>query len=424
MQREYFVSTNGQEVTESDLNLVSTDAALADDIVFAELLRMPPYNGSTVSRGILPYNDGATIIPNGASGSVLVNPFHAYIGSNTLASTAALTNWEDIRSTVFVGGATSLTYQVSFSANSSGNNRWDLVYVRIDRDVNEANVTRYVKTSGPPVLETATSIAVVKNTLATIGVVVGTPAATPALPSIPSDSGGSYYIPLAYVRIPNGFTATSTVASTDILGAAPVINISKTTGVSRIGPANAMYSTTGAMIINNLSGGTWANAGTRAQCYMPPSMKGEDVLYFALNLLDPSNPANWSQVDSSALDTGAWTNRIFFWQIAVNSSTTSSFPWVPGITSTLGLVPSLDSTGSSQPFNVGMGQSFVDDSGGGGKGIIANLTPTNMSGLATSTSITIYVDLSSGQIKFTTNATFPKVNVFGRICASAPFPNK
>ncbi len=104
---------NGQEVQQADFDLLGQTSGLADDRVLAEFLRFPPYTG-TVVKAIYPYGtstsaSAATVsAPGTASGSVLINPFRAIVGSRTAAATDALKSWRDVRSGVLVGGGGSI----------------------------------------------------------------------------------------------------------------------------------------------------------------------------------------------------------------------------------------------------------------------------------------------------------------------------
>src|SRR5689334_8947870 len=111
MENRFQHSLNGQSVQQADLNLLGETSALADDRVFAELFRMQPYDGATVRKGVLPFGHSASanaglVVPNGATGSVLVNPLRAFVGSRTAVATSAKANWRDIRSALAVGSTT------------------------------------------------------------------------------------------------------------------------------------------------------------------------------------------------------------------------------------------------------------------------------------------------------------------------------
>lgn len=427
MEDQFFITYSGQEVQTQDINTVAEDAALADDRVFAELFRMLPDTGFGIAKGVLPYSDsttgsGATVKPNGASGSVLAEPCRVFIGSTSLASSDAVDNWKGIRSCVYTGSTTSLTGTVAFTANSSGNSRWDLIYFRVDKDINASTVTRYVKAAGPPITETPTSLATIKHTTVVIGTVTGTPSTTPALPALPSDSGGSYYVPLAYVRIPNGFTTTSTVATTDILGAAPIMNISKSTSACTMRPATAMYSPSGALLTKSVGGSAdWGSGGSRPPTFLPPTMKGSESIIVALDC-QSATTANWSLPDGSVLDGSTdWRNRLFTCAVSSGGSSSLHFAWETAGTAFFPQAQAVGGVSTGAFFSIG--QSFRDESGGSNRGYVAVLDDTN-SLAATSTQLILFVDMTTGQLKFTTNGTLPAIMIVAIITASAPFANR
>lgn len=424
MQRKYVITVNGQEVELADLQLVSDDAALADDKVLSELLRLLPYDGTTVTKGILTFDRGGQVIPNGASGQVKVYPFRAFVGSTTTEAVDSALNRDDIRSCVFTGPGAAYE-PVSFAVNSSGNARWDLVYCVVSKDANEAAVNRYVKTAGPPEAETLTSIVIVQNTTADVGVVTGTPSTTPALPNAPSDGAGNYYIPLAYVRIPNGFNGTSTVLPTDIFGVAPIANISRATGVIKANPANSLNKPTGVPLSRATNGSSdWGKNGavSRPSVFMPPSMTGMDAIYVALDCLSPSN-SNWSHIDGSIVDDSIdWRNRLFTCFVSSDNGTVS-FPWEPSPTSWLPKGANFSLNGTGSKLTIQMAQSFNDEYSGGLKADVINLSNSN-SVVAASQSLKLYVDLADGKLKFTSTSTLPAAKVFVTIFASAQYPNR
>ncbi len=125
--------------------------------MLAEALRLAPNQGA-VSRAIFPYgwsgdNSGTVTPTTAADGSVYIAPFRAVIGSRTNVSTDGLKSWRDIRSAVFVAGAdpttptpvTALAVKQALAANSSGLDRWDLIYAAVTPDANANSVQRAVK---------------------------------------------------------------------------------------------------------------------------------------------------------------------------------------------------------------------------------------------------------------------------------------
>lgn len=439
MQPKYIHATNGKEILESDVNTWSTSASKADDAVFAQLLQMAPFS-SGVSRGILPSKPGFSIQSTGTgNGSVRVWPFRAFIGSTVLPTVDTLENWSDIRSNIYTNTATTVYTDVVLANNSSGNPRWDLIYARVDKDATVDSSVRFVKTiSGTVISEGPSTLVNVVNTTVSIGVVQGTPGNPPILPTLPSDVAGvTYFITLAAVRVPNGFTSGSTVLSTNIYDNAPILALSEINGVESNRPANSLNSSTGAVLIKTINGlSDWGFTGSRPNVYMPPSMTGGEVRYIALDLKDASS-VNWSQPDASIVDdTLDWRNRFFTWHAF--TSTANTFPWQTSPSTggllTVGLSigdgtadrPFCNSTSSFQA--VGCGQSFFDDhttiSGmTTNTGQVCWLSQNNVGGSITSAKVILYVDLADGKLKFTSLATTPLCGVFIRLTASSQYGN-
>ena len=416
MESKLNLTVNGQEVQQSDINLVGKTAALADDRVLAEFVRLPSF-GTSVSKAIYPYTDYTKLTATGianpgewlvwGTGKITVYPFRAFIGSRTAAGTSGLDNWRDIRSVVFTN-STSLGTDVTFSANSSGNPRWDLVYCAVTPDTNDTNVNRYVK--DPVALTVGTqSIAVTQSVHVSLSVVTGTPSATPALPSIPADAAGTYYIPICYVAIQNGFTGTTALTGKNIFCAAPIIgNSSKITGAQVIRPASSLYTagTNGSIKQANLT--TWATNGQRPAWYVSPEAIGGDSLFILMDLSDAST-ANWSHTNGSVIDLGykTWLDRYFHWVILLESTTTkfASNPASPeGAPSTTTFLPYAPNDQGTTKIFSGFGQSFGWDQSLGASqpdttdaGSVFYLTGSNGNG---SWTLGAYVDANSGDATF------------------------
>lgn len=420
MEKQFKLDFNGQQVQQQDFADIGETGGLADDRVFAELFRLAPYDGSTVSRGILRYiyagasGSVGTVAPNGATGQIKVKPFRAVLGSRTTAGTEARKNWRDIRSGLSIAeGATSTDTLVTLSANSSGNPRWDLIYAAITPDANGASTTRKVKDATTRVV---TPQSVVPNLITTvaIGSVTGTPGASPSFPATPTDSAGTYYIPLAYVRVPNGFGSSSTVLTTDIDDIAPVLMVSPAVGASRCRPANqqskaggAAISGTGTTTDNGLV--AWgATSGHRPAVYMPPSMAGKEEILIAMDLFHASS-TNWTHQDGSLVDDSIdWRNRLFKWtaMIATSGGSNCIFPWqspvagfppIPGAFT----VSTLDTNFASTAHQIGFGQSFTYDIAVGKATVATLVSGSNVPNtiMAGSTAVKLYTDLTSGALR-------------------------
>lgn len=419
MEDRFQHAVNGQSVLQGDLNLLGETGALADDRVFAELLRLLPYNGSSPSRGILPFGhagsaNAATVAPNGATGSVLVNPFRAVIGPCTDVATDAKKNWRDIRSAIGVG-STTLVQTQAFAANSSGNSRWDLIYAAVTIDANAPAVTRKVKDPASKVIASQAVVNVVRTTVS-IGVQAGTASAAPAWPSAPSDSGGTYYIPLSYVRIPNGFSASSTVLPTDIATVAPIVRLSRATGAASLRVADQQYALTTAQQQ------TWGSTGNRPKLWMPPEVNGQETLLVALDFLDASS-ANWSHQNNGLVDSGDWRGRLCKWMVHVEAVDT-------------GVVWAWNTTDNGEPFggnsilehnvDAGMGQSIAKASGplDANKALIAMARGGALNGLSSGVFVYLYSDLSDGgKLKVRVDGS-PQALIFFWLEFSGPYTNK
>ena len=367
MESQFQLTMNGQAVTRGDLNLMGETAALADDRILAELLRMDPYASSTISRGILSnsplFKDAST------SHTMYVNPFRAIIGSRT--DTTALLNWRDIRSAVFAGS------NVDLAANSSGHSRWDLVYAKVSLAVPSSPMSVKVKDTSTGQVTTQ-SLATQLTSSVTVLVVTGTPGTTPAKPALPSDdlTNHYYYIPLAYVMVFNGYT-TSALDGYQTWEIAPCLSLSPNTGTTSLAPANEQYKVGGTVDTNQ----PWnaSAAWQKPPAYLPSTMVGKVERLIVLDFLN--NPA--SHVAHDIVDDSIdWNNRLFKW-IAYASGTTPVFAWEKSATTNV--VPSIAGT----PL-VGMGQSFVDDATAPCVFSVSNSTLPGIS--SGSASITIYCE--------------------------------
>jgi hypothetical protein len=417
MEKRYQHTVNGQSVLTADLNVLGESSALADDRVFAELFRLAPYDGATISRGVLPYGSGAVVAAAGASGSVSVRPFRALVGSRTAVATDAKKNWRDIRSAIGVG-TTTLAQTVALAANATGNPRWDLVYAAVAVDANSASITRKVKDPTTKAIA-GQSLVTTLETVVTLGVVAGTAGASPAFPSLPADSGGTYYISLAHVRIPNGFGASSTVAAKDIDEVAPILPVSTATGASSLRPAN-QHNVIGGVAISGAGTSTangalkWSgSSATRPGLYLPPSMSGSESLIIEIDLGNASS-ANWSHQNADIVDNSRdWRNRFWRWHAHVGSGATNAGKFPGGAATVIGYssegTPGFANDADYVAHASGLGSSF-DSSGTdaavaivSASGPAATQAPSGTSNISTyamapATRVRLYVDTATGAL--------------------------
>lgn len=304
MEKTVTLQFSGQEVGSEEVNAMG-EGGLMDDRLLAELLRIVPFDGTTTSRGIFPYrfgrDNGPTVGPD--STGVIVSPFRVFVGSRTAESDDAKANWQDLRSGVWVGSTTSLTHVVALSTNSSGNPRFDLIWAAFTID-NPNSVTRYIKDTTTKTVS-PTAVSPIKTSGVVVGVSIGTPGATPAFPATPSDVAGppaTYYVPLAYVRVPTGYVSGGAIASSDVIEAAVMFLQSTSTGVSNMHPGNGCHGY-GTGLIASADMDTWRSAGTKPAGWIQRSMIGVDAIHAVI----PASTTTGSVIDN----TRDWRGRHF-----------------------------------------------------------------------------------------------------------------
>jgi hypothetical protein len=315
---------------------------------------------------------------------------------------------------------------VQLAANTSGSPRWDLLYAALQVDANGATIQRYRK---DPATEQVTVVNVVRTRvqLVTVAPLQGTPAAAPQKPSLPADSNGTYYFPLAYVRVPAGFTATTTIAPADIDEVIPFVPLARVTGASTVVPANQQYLEGGTVLSSSAFAWTPA-AGQRPGPYLPPTMAGAETLLIALDLT-AANPALWSHRQNSVVDSRDWRYRVWDWRVhARTANTLPAFAWTRGpAVQASNIVPQLayGGVGLGSRLALGIGQSFSADNSviAPQAAVVLEADWLSLSELANNTSVSLYVDFADGgKLKFFGNGA-PNVLAFIWLTASAPFPN-
>lgn len=424
MESKFQLTLNGQQVITDDFNLLGETSALADDRVFAELFRISPYGGASVAKGILPYahqtsSYAGLVVPNGATGQVLVNPFRAFVGSRTTAATNGKDNWRDVRSTLSVGD-TSLYQTVQLAANSSGDPRWDLVYASVSVDANGATVTRKRKDPATKAIA-GTSVVTTLVTAVTVGVLQGTSAASPVWPTISADAGSTYYIPLAYVRVPNGFSASSTVLSTDIALQAPILKMSRAMGVNTLEVADQHY------VVTTAEQQAWGSTGTRKPMFMPPDIVGATSLIVAMDFNHASS-ANWSHQHQGVIDSRDWRYRFVKWSV-------SSGPGGAALGDTMAWTDTSDSadplgadsaTATSPRITHGWGNTFNDDLLGSPNtyDVCVGMVGTDLSYMDNAAAVILYVDHADGGKLKVSVTGIPGCTLFAWLDFSAPYTNR
>jgi hypothetical protein len=417
----YVHSLNGQEVERDDLNLLGDAGGLADDHVLAELLRLQPFlAGLPIAKAMLPLGSNniglsATVAPAGPNGSVMVGPFRAVVGSRDIAANiGGVKNWNDLRSAIFAG-PNLLSISLPLQSNTTAQVRWDLVYAKLQVDAPGQQVSRYRK---DPTTEQVTVVQISKSLVQAISVVVlaGTPGGPK--PALPPDGGGTFFFPLAYVRVVPNFGPNSPLATTDIEELVPYVPLSTTTGACTLVPANQQYKEGGTVLSS--ANFAWGGGGGRPGPVLPPTMSGANGLLVALDVqgLAPS----WSHASGGLVDDSRdWRNRVWRWHAMVSTLAAALFPWDRGGSAQ----HVVQATGNNPAF--GFGQSFVPDQtlvtpplplpGS----LVALLTPQN-AGLAANSYIALAVDPTTGSLFVFINGT-PGVRAFLWLEASGQFPN-
>jgi hypothetical protein len=379
VERQYVRPLSGAEVRDQDLTAMADAGAFADDRTLWELLRLQP-GSATPDRGILPYavrgagipalGDGfaaamhntALVQGNTSNGSVRVMPFRAIIGSTTLFATSPVEKLRGIRSGYHVG-STSMYSTVAIAANATGNPRWTLVYAIVAPNADGDTVTLKAKALSGGALSDQT-IVVNKLTTVTVTSLDGTAGANPTRPALPADGAGLYYIPLAYLFIPTGFGASSSVLFSQIHEHAPVLTMSPAMGGASMMPASEQSRIGGVV---DLAQNPNRNAAKRTGAYLPSTMVGCESVFILLQLgLSPASHADGAIVDSSR----DWRQRYFTWSTFVAAGTTSVAAFVSdgngtGAAGAFTRAPSaFSSSGLGGPgvnTMTGWGQSFFND---------------------------------------------------------------
>lgn len=215
----------GYPLDDEDLQRAYDAAASADEII-DEVLFTPQYSGSgspAYVKSVTPlgYEHGSTdprlIVHPGGFGGCVIRPFRVVVGlqanGNLGASTLpvinpASTGPSQVASTGISATNAVQSNSVTHTNGDSTHPRYDVVYCLVQR-ATSVQASREFKdpTSGDV---TTQSLALASDATMTFGIVAGTPAASPSVPSLPADSSTAWYVPLADVYIPTGFNAAAT----------------------------------------------------------------------------------------------------------------------------------------------------------------------------------------------------------------------
>lgn len=437
----YRHSIDGQSVDEEDFNLIGEVAAKSEDWVIAEMVRLAPFtNTSAVARAVLPYYTsgltGAPQLVQAGTGVVNIFPFRAVVGPRIAANaslpspdpaleTAAQLAWKDVRSAVFASnngtslGAVGTSVGVTLASNASGNPRWDLVYAALTVDANSNTANIFVKAPGANVGAPTSISRSITQTL-TLGVVQGTPAGAPTYPAAPADSATTFYIPLAYVLISNGFsTGVTAIANGKIFPVAPIVSLVN----SGFAVAGACGADKSLLDTNNFA--TYANWGagaTRPAFFMSPMMGvGGKSLLVSLDAVGAA--ATWNIPDAGVLDQSIdWRRRVFLSTLVFDASASVVFAFNGATNAIPGQNMVLANT-LVQP-----GQSFLSDDNAvlgittRNGAVVVRVNNTLSANWTAATVAAVYVDMTTGALKVYGTGT-PARRAFIWIQASGQMDN-
>lgn len=263
----------------------------------------------------------------------------------------------------------------------------------------------------------------------TINVVVGTPAPSPTFPALPADSGSTYNIALALVRVVNGVT---NFTKQDIIDATidrntfqgPLV-MGTSSGVVTCKPADSVSDPIqGSLLGHNNTLGIgpripWPATGNRPGPYIPAGMVGSEELLVGLQL---GNGLTKSHNSGDAIDCSRdWRRRVFIIFAQFLQHDTPLLAYDPSIG---GGATGCPSSGATLAFGVDttmlMGNSMA--LGGLADYRIADFRPANLANLNGGSSIQLRVGSLPGFL-YVDYSGNPDGQLFLWIKASAPYPN-
>ena len=413
MQTQYKHTVNGQGVYEQDINVMGEAAALADDRVLAELFKLGHSQKGIIPTGIGDANIGGGCVVHANTGGVLIKPFRAMLGPTESEAADALESWQGVRSAVCVGTNTQY-FDVTLDDNSSGSPRWDLIYAILTPDLASASEDRKVKSPSTGAITTE-SIAPYLVSTVSVTKVAGT--ASFDHPEPPTPTSGSYHIPLAYVRVPNGFNGSTILDRADIWDVAPTLELNDCTGSMTVKPASCQFTPRSGPYVGRQAYGGADNQ--RPPTYMPPSMTGGETRLVAIDLTTVDSHVAGDIVDDS-ID---WSDRLFKWTAFAHASTdTPAFAWEQPISpSEDHPIPSAVNGTSGSSMAAGLGQTcFADVTS---KRVALHLNNTKLSALGSGNEITFYVVPGETALRIGITGT-PAVKLFVWLESTGQFTNR
>ncbi len=423
MQNRYEAPIDGLEVQRSDLNTIAFEASAAEDRVYSELLRPSLYNNasSVALKYILPFGNNKFDATNSqlqhkaivsttasADATVTVNRFRAVIGTR---SSGASESPDGVRS------AETLGQNIQLAATTT-NNRIDLIYAKVDIDINDTTVDRYVRDASGAI--STSNLAIFKKTTVTLLVTSSSQATNPSKPNAPADTPTSFHIPLAYVFLHHPHTLTSPIPANRIMEVAAVIGVSPSVGGVDAGPVSRF---TGRDTTLRTA---WTPAAGRPREYMSNGMTGKVERYFGLHFdgsyqsialsstTDLDNSIDWrARLFKVTMYATAASDNELAWNRDMSASAVSAVPY--------GNFPSNTFTYMGQSMSNGSSYGTALD---GGIGIVARFAATDIPSMSSSSAIVLFVDASTGRLRVSVGSVNPMVKMFVWLEATGAFDNK
>lgn len=374
MQPQPFLTNHGQEVQFVDINRLGQVASHADDVAISVGARLQPTGGSGRNRAILPFiptglvdNTPGTVAS--ATGGVLVRTFTAYAGSSS-------TDPSDIRTAIYQqGSVTTLAAQTA----GAGTFRIDLVYATLMIDQSMPGETRYVKDPVTGAL-TSPTVPVQKYSYVVVGVQPGVASSTPSPPATPSDPPGGVNIPLAYVKLANGFGTLTVVTDANIMDIATTVPFGAQ-------PVSSAHDLTGSFFTGT----------SKSKFFCPPTALGTEQRFGGLD-------TSVGSINNAILDNSIdWRNRIIRVE-AQTGAAGENFAWQTASSSALPAVGVACTSAIVNSFPVGAANKTI-------------YTTTNGGG-----TLSLYVDAANGALKVSVTGT-PAISAFFVLTAFGQVPN-
>jgi hypothetical protein len=418
MDDQFQMQQDGTELTPEDLNGLGEVSGLGDDRLLADLVQLIEGSGPAAEKGVFPYaaavSPGSPTTYSGlvqpsavGNGSVYVLPFRAAVGAHIPGVDPQV----GLRTGKFVGVGPVEPIQLVTLDDTVTNNRVDLIYARVDVDLDAATVTREIKSATGSI--STQSVSVIKNTVVSLAVAKGTETASPTRPNLPADADPVFYIPLAYIWLTHPHTSSSTIVKRQIEEVAPFLGANHgRMGTANAGPCVQLYGT--AFHAND----PWT-VSHRPEAFLASSMGGMVHRWVGLDQENQiSVPISTSLVLDDSID---WRNRLFWSRVQGRKGGASvRLAWADATLNPGEIVPSdEEDTANTLSTFEGFGQSFQDDGAFTGDfGQVVYVTNSEMACMTGASALGIHVNLGTGALEVETNGTGAVCSLFFWIMAT------